>query len=327
MDTLVISMISVNKYGYRAFSEMLDNAEELHIEVSELSNGATVVDAGINAQGGYGAGMYLSRLCLADLADLKYVPYQLGDHTVAGIQVSVDNPVIACMASQYAGWRIIEGKYFAMGSGPARALSLDPKELYEEIGYKDSYDKAILVLEADKLPTEEVVEKVATKCGVDTKEVYIVAAPTSSIAGSVQISARIVETGIHKMHDLGFDITSIKHGFGIIPISPIVGDDTKCMGSTNDCIIYGGKTYYTIDYPDIDELTDYVKKVPSETSRDYGKPFYDTFKAAGFDFFKVDGAMFAPAEIIVNELNSKKTIASGTANPDILLQSFGLQRV
>jgi len=183
------------------------------------------------------------------------------------------------------------------------------------------------VLETDKLPTEEVVEKVATKCGVDTKEVYIVAAPTSSIAGSVQISARIVETGIHKMHDLGFDITSIKHGFGIIPISPIVGDDTKCMGSTNDCIIYGGKTYYTIDYPDIDELTDYVKKVPSETSRDYGKPFYDTFKAAGFDFFKVDGAMFAPAEIIVNEINSKKTIASGTANPDILLQSFGLQRV
>ena len=320
-------MISVNKHGYKAFSEMLDKADELHIEVSELSNGATVVDAGINAQGGYGAGMYLSRLCLADLADLQYVPYQLGDHTIAGIQVSVDNPVIACMASQYAGWRIIEGKYFAMGSGPARALSLDPKELYEEIGYKDSYDKAILVLEADKLPTEEVVDKVATKCGVDTKEVYIVAAPTSSIAGSVQISARIVETGIHKMHDLGFDITSIKSGFGIIPISPIVGDDTKCMGSTNDCIIYCGKTYYTIDYPDIDELTDYVKKVPSETSRDYGKPFYDTFKAAGFDFFKVDGAMFAPAEIIVNELNSKKTIASGTANPDILLQSFGLQRV
>ena len=320
-------MISVNKHGYKAFSEMLDKADELHIEVSELSNGATVVDAGINAQGGYGAGMYLSRLCLADLADLQYVPYQLGDHTIAGIQVSVDNPVIACMASQYAGWRIIEGKYFAMGSGPARALSLDPKELYEEIGYKDTYDKAILVLEADKLPTEEVVDKVATKCGVDTKEVYIVAAPTSSIAGSVQISARIVETGIHKMHDLGFDITSIKSGFGIIPISPIVGDDTKCMGSTNDCIIYCGKTYYTIDYPDIDELTDYVKKVPSETSRDYGKPFYDTFKAAGFDFFKVDGAMFAPAEIIVNELNSKKTIASGTANPDILLQSFGLQRV
>ncbi|MCK4810857.1 MAG: methenyltetrahydromethanopterin cyclohydrolase, partial [Methanosarcinales archaeon] len=217
--------------------------------------------------------------------------------------------------------------YFAMGSGPARALSLDPKELYEEIGYKDSSDKAILVLETDKLPTEEVVDKIAAKCGVDTKEVYIAAAPTSSIAGSVQISARIVETGIHKMHDLGFDITSIKNGFGIIPISPIVGDDTKCMGSTNDCIIYCGKTYYTIDYPDIDELTDYIKKVPSETSRDYGKPFYDTFKAAGFDFFKVDGAMFAPAEIIVNDLKSKKTIASGTANPHVLLQSFGLQRV
>jgi len=135
------------------------------------------------------------------------------------------------MASQYAGWRIIVGKYFAMGSGPARALSLDPKELYEEIGYKDSSDKAI---------------------GVDPKELYIAVAPTSSIAGSVQISARIVETGIHKMHDLGFDITTIKNGFGSIPISPIVGDDTKCMGTTNDCIIYCGKTYYTVDYPNFD---------------------------------------------------------------------------
>ncbi|HIE31134.1 MAG TPA: methenyltetrahydromethanopterin cyclohydrolase [Methanosarcinales archaeon] len=320
-------MISVNKYGYRAFVEMLDNAEELNIEVSELSNGATVVDAGVNAPGGYGAGMYLSRLCLADLADLRFISYQLGDYTVAGIQVATDHPLIACMASQYAGWRLIVGKYFAMGSGPARALSLNPKDLYEEMGYKDSSDKAVIVLETDKLPPEEVADKIATDCGVDTKDLYIAAAPTSSIAGSVQISARIVETGMHKMHDLGFDISSVKHGFGIIPISPIVGDDTKCMGSTNDCIIYGGKTYYTIDYPDIDELTDYVKKVPSETSRDYGKPFYDTFKAAGFDFFKVDGAMFAPAEIIVNELNSKKTIASGTSNPHVLLQSFGMQRV
>ncbi|MEA1943951.1 MAG: methenyltetrahydromethanopterin cyclohydrolase [Euryarchaeota archaeon] len=319
-------MISVNKYGYRVFEEMLDRAEELNIEVSELSNGATVVDAGINAAGGYGAGMYLSKLCLAGLADLQFISYQLDACTVAGIQVATDYPIIACMASQYAGWRIIVGKYFAMGSGPARALSLNPKDLYEEIGYKDSSDKAVIVLETGQLPTEEVADKIAGDCGVDPKELYIAAAPTSSIAGSVQISARIVETGIHKMHDLGFDITSIKHGFGIIPISPIVGDDTKCMGSTNDCIIYGGRTYYTIDYPDIDELTEYVKKVPSETSRDYGKPFYDTFKAAGFDFFKVDGAMFAPAEIIVNELNSNKTIASGLINPHVLIQSFGMHR-
>ncbi len=320
-------MVSVNKYGYRAFKEMLDCAEELDIGVSELKNGATIVDAGVKAAGGYGAGMYLSRLCLADLADLKYMPYQLGDYTVPGIQVAIDDPVIACMASQYAGWRIIVGKYFAMGSGPARALSLNPKELYDEIGYKDSSDKAVLVLEASELPNEEVTDMIAEKCGVDPKELYIAVAPTSSVAGSVQISARIVETGLHKIHDLGFDITTIKNGFGIIPISPVVGDDTKCMGSTNDCIIYCGKTYYTVDYPDIAELTDYVKKVPSETSRDYGKPFFDTFKAAGFDFFKVDGAMFAPAEITVNDLASKKTITSGTANPDILIQSFGITKV
>ncbi|RQD82540.1 methenyltetrahydromethanopterin cyclohydrolase, partial [Methanosalsum natronophilum] len=237
-------------------------------------------------------------------------------------------PTTACMASQYAGWKISVGNYFGMGSGPGRALGLKPKELYEEIGYQDDFSAAVLVLESNKLPDEEVVEYIAKHCSVDTDNVFIAVAPTSSIAGSVQISARVVETGIHKLESIGFDINCIKSGFGTAPIAPVVGDDTKCMGSTNDCVIYCGETYYTVDFEGTsDELKEYVKNAPSVTSKDYGKPFYTTFKEANFDFFKVDAGMFAPAKVTINDLNSKKTFSSGKFSPDILLESFGVDDV
>lgn len=323
----MINVISVNEKGLAIIDEMLDWEEELKVQSTELKNGATIIDCGVNVEGGYDAGMYLSRLCLADLADISYTKFDLDGLPVPAIQVATDNPTIACMGSQYAGWRISVGKYFAMGSGPARALGLKPKELYEKIDYKDDSEFAVLVLESGELPTEEVVEYIAKHCSVDTKNVYIAVAPTASIAGCVQISARAVETGIHKFESIGFDINTIKSGFGVAPIAPVVGDDTKCMGSTNDCVIYCGETYYTVEYGDEEKLAEFVKKAPSTTSRDYGKPFYNTFKEAEFDFFKVDAGMFAPAKITVNDTKSKKSFTSGRINPGILLESFGVKEV
>ena len=318
-------MISVNEYGLDVFEEMLDNADELQVGIEELANGTTIIDAGVVEKGGLEAGLYLSRICMADLADLKFSSFELGEMAVPAIEITTDHPVIACMASQFAGWRITVNKFFGMGSGPARALSLNPRELYEKIGYEDDTNEAVLVLESDTMPDEEVTEEIAKACRVEPEDLYIVVAPTASIAGSVQISARGVETGVHKLESLGFDINCIEHAQGVIPISPIVGDDVKCMGSTNDCIIYCGRVYYALKYDDLEDLKSYVKKVPSQVSKDYGKPFYTTFKNAGFDFYKVDAAMFAPAQITVNELNSGKTFRSGKINKEVLLESFGVE--
>ncbi|MHC1611298.1 MAG: methenyltetrahydromethanopterin cyclohydrolase [Candidatus Methanospirareceae archaeon] len=320
-------MISVNEYGLGVFEEMMDYADELQVGIVELGNGTTLIDAGVEEEGGFEAGLYVSRICMADLVDIKFSSFDLGKVVLPAVELSTDHPVIACMASQYAGWRIKVKKFFGMGSGPARALSLNPKELYEKIKYADDADEAVLVLESSTMPDEEVTAEIAKACRVEPEDLYIVVVPTASVAGSVQISARGVETGIHKFESLGFDINTIKHAHGIIPISPIVGDDVRCMGSTNDCVIYCGRMYYTVDYENVEELKEYVKKVPSVSSKDYGKPFYITFKEAGFDFFKVDAGMFAPAEITVNEINSGKTFTSGKINPDVLLESFGIEEV
>jgi methenyltetrahydromethanopterin cyclohydrolase len=319
-------MLSVNELGFNVFDEMLDFSDELNLEVVELPNGATVIDAGVNTSGGFEAGIYLARLCLADLADLGLTTFDLGI-TLPAIQVTTDHPIIACMASQYAGWRIQVGKYFGMGSGPARALAKKPKRLYEEMGYEDSSNVAVLVLESNEIPNDVVTDEIADECGVNSSDLYIVVAPTASVAGSVQISARIVETGIHKLESIGFEINRVKHASGVAPIAPIVGDDVQCMGATNDCIIYCGRAFYHVDYENLEELREYIPRIPSSASKDYGKPFYATFKEAGFDFFKVDAGMFAPAEVTMNELKSGETFTSGKINPDVLLKSFEVKRL
>ena len=320
-------MISVNEYGLEVFEDMMDLAEDLQVGIAELDNGTTLIDAGVEEKGGFEAGLYVSRICMADLADITFSSFDLGKLVVPAVELTTDHPVIACMASQFAGWRIKVGKFFGMGSGPARALSLNPKELYEEIHYTDDADEAVLVLESNAMPDAEVSAAIAKACTVEPEDLYIVVVPTASIAGSVQISARGIETGVHRLEVLGLDINCIKHAHGLIPISPLVGDDLKCMGSTNDCIMYCGRMYYTVDYENVEELKGYVKSVPSMNSRDYGKPFYVTFKEAEFDFYKIDAASFAPAEVTVNEVNSGKTFTSGKINPDVLLESFGVESV
>ncbi len=308
--------------------EMLDWSEDLNTEVTKLKNGATVIDCGVKEDGGYEVGMYLARLCLADLADLQYTTFDLNGLKWPAIQIATDNPVIACMASQYAGWRISVGDYLGVVSGPARALALKPREFYEEIGYEDDFKAAVLFIESDKLPDERVVDYIAKQCSVDPENVMIAVAPIASIAGSVQISARSVEAGIHKFKSLGFDIKCIKSGYGVAPIAPVVGNDVLCRGSTKDCVIYCGETNYTVCFDgELAELEEFVKKVPSKNSNNFGKPLYQAFEEADFDLVKVNEDIFAPARLNVNDLKSKKTISSGEIYPEILFQSFGMKKV
>lgn len=318
-------MMGINEMGFEVFEEMLDFADELKLEVAELDNGTVVIDAGVKAPGGFGAGIYLSRLCMADLAEIQLVPSEINDVVLPGVQVATDHPAVACMASQCAMWQIKADKYFAMGSGPARALARKTKDCYEKIGFEEFSDVAVLVLEARALPDSKVSGQIAERCGIDPADLRLAVAPTDSVAGSVQVSARVVETGLHKLFTMGFDVTAIKSGWGRAPVAPVVGDATMCMGASNDSIIYGGETYYALEYENIEELLQFVRGMPSEASRDYGMPFYKTFKAAGFDFFKVDHNVFAPAKVVVNELKSRRTFVSGRVNPEVLAESFNLE--
>ncbi len=320
-------MISVNKKAMKIIDEMIDKEDELNIKVLKAESGATIIDCGVNVDGGFLAGVYASKICLGGLGEVNLSHKVYEEVVLPVVNVYTDHPVIACMASQYAGWRISVGKYFAMGSGPARALSKKPKYLYEEIGYEDISDEAVIVLEASKLPPNEAVLEIASKCNVKPQNLYILVTPTSSIAGSVQISARIVETGIHKLHELKFDIKHIVNGSGTCPIAPVHPNAMIMMGRTNDMILYAGETTYLINYEDDEKLREIVRKVPSCTSRDYGKPFYEVFKGYNFDFYKVDPHLFAPAVISVTNKRTGLTLKAGYVNVEVLKKSIGFEKL
>lgn len=320
-------MVSVNLKAKKIVDEMISKADDLKIKVQRLDNGSTVLDCGVNVEGGIKAGELYTKVCLGGLADVGIsIPADLSKRlALPSVKVKTDSPAISTLGSQKAGWAVNVGNFFALGSGPARALSKKPSETYEEIDYEDDAKIAIIALESDKIPDEDVTENIAKECGVSSENVYALVAPTASIVGSIQISGRVVENGTYKMLEaLNFDVKKVKYAAGIAPIAPVDPDGLKAMGKTNDAVLFGGRTYYYIESEEGDDLKSLAENLPSSASKDYGRPFYEIFKEADYDFYKIDKGMFAPAEVFINDLRTGEVFRAGFVNEELLIKSFNL---
>jgi methenyltetrahydromethanopterin cyclohydrolase len=317
--------LSVNRLAWKLLDKLFENPDFYGVKVGKASSGATIVDAGIEAKGGFQAGRIITEICMGGCGKTEIIPRRYGELELPSIFVYTDHPVIATLGSQYAGWQIKDDDYFAIGSGPARALALKPKEIYEKIGYKDDFDKAVVVLETDKHPPEKLLKRFVKDCHVQPENLAVILTPTASIAGATQVSGRIVETGIHKLGKVGLNTNVILYAWGCAPISPIHPKFVKAMARTNDAILYGGIAYYVVEYEDEEELKEIVAKAPSKASKDYGKPFLEIFKEANYDFYKIDPNLFAPAILIINNLKTGNTFESGEINAEALEESFGFK--
>ena len=315
------SGLGLNERAWRIADAMVANAAALRVTARTLPGGARVIDAGIDTPGGYGAGRALAEICMGGLADVAFPPLLLGGDTWPGVRVWTDHPAVSCMASQYAGWAIQVGKYFAMGSGPLRAHARVEQELFAKLRYAERAERGVLVLETRAAPTDAVAAWVGQKAGLAPSQLTFVVAPTASLAGGVQIAARILETGLHKMDTLGFDVTKVVSGMGTAPLPPVAKNDLQAIGRTNDCILYGGQARYTVNADDA-ELTALVPKIPAAASKDYGTPFYEIFKRYDGDFYKIDPLLFSPAEVWLTSVGSGKTYHAGQVNPDVLRASL-----
>ncbi len=313
---------TLNDNAHNFAEEALQNAEPLRLACHVLSGGGRVIDCGVKAEGGIAAGIALARLCLADAADVRVVPDTIGDMAWPYIQVTCDDPVPACLLSQYAGWQIVVGKYFAMGSRPMRAAS-GKEELFERLSYKEDPEHVVGVLETNKLPGDEVVGYIAERTGVAPDKTALFVAPTASQAGNLQVVARSVETALHKLFELGFDVTRIRSGWGTAPLPPVAPDDLTGIGRTNDAILYGARVVLWVTGDD-ESLAKIGPEVPSTASSCHGKPFLDVFEDAGRDFYQIDPHLFSPAEIVFQNLESGRVHRFGETAPALLQQSFGL---
>lgn len=298
---------------------LIERAETLRAEAQNVA-GATVVDLGVSARGGLEAGLALAEVCLAGLGRVNLLP---GDPTVwqgPAVAVFTDQPVAACLASQYAGWQIARGKYFAMGSGPMRAAA-GKEKLFDDIGLHERPNVAVGVLETAKLPPAEVVESIAADCGVAAERLTLLAARTASQAGTLQVVTRSIETALHKLHELKFDVGRIESGWGVAPLPPPAADDLVGIGRTNDAILYGARVTLWVRGDDA-SLESIGPRIPSSASPDHGEPFASVFERYGRDFYKIDPQLFSPAEITLSNLDSGRSFRFGRVLPEVIERSF-----
>lgn len=321
------TQLSVNALSAPLVVQLIADARRLRIGVERLDNGTAIVDAGIAQAGSLEAGCRIAALCMADLGRVALRTSSHFANWPWQVEVASSQPVLACMASQYAGWSLsaeAPEKFAALGSGPGRALARK-EPLFEELGYEDQADRTCLVLEADRYPPESLAQKVAADCGVDPAALTLVLTPTGSLAGVVQIAARVVEVAMHKAHELGFPLEAIVEGMGCAPLPPPVADGLIAMGRTNDTILFGGQVHLFVQAADGD-AQELARSLPSSNSRDYGKPFAEVFSDYSCDFFQIDPLLFSPAKVAVTALESGETFHAGHLDADLLARSFG-QRV
>ncbi len=314
--------LSVNALAAPLLKRLVDDAALLGVRVSRSDVGVTTVDAGIAAPGSVEAGLLIGEICMGGLGRVRLAPSpQEGWPT--WLEVASAQPVLACLGSQYAGWSLAASKeetggkkFFALGSGPARALA-GKEKLYEELAYRDRSAQGALVLEVDREPPPVIVQKVLRDCGLAPEGLSFVLTPTTSLAGTTQVVARVLEVALHKAHELGFHLADIAGGSASAPLPSPSPDGVRAMGRTNDAILYGGRVHLTVRGTE-QAAHELALKLPSSNSRDYGQSFAAIFEAAGYDFYKIDGALFAPAEVWVSHLGSGKTWHAGALDMPLL---------
>ncbi len=314
---------SMNALAAPLVHELILQAKSLRLGVERLVNGCVVVDGGIVCRGGIEAGLRIAEICMGGLGRVLLQPSGLSRWPLQ-LSVHSANPVLACLGSQYAGWSLSHGEgkgsFQALGSGPGRAAACR-EDLFAELSYRDLAESVCLVLEVDKKPPIEIVDKIARDCGVAPDQVTLILTPTRSLAGTVQVVARVLEVALHKAHALGFPLHHVLDGAGAAPLPPPAADFLTAMGRTNDAILFGGRVQLFVDCDD-SEAEGLATNLPSGVSKDYGKPFARVFKDAEYDFYRIDPHLFAPAVVAVSALKSGRTFHAGAIDEKLLELSF-----
>jgi methenyltetrahydromethanopterin cyclohydrolase len=328
--------MSLNQAAFPLAESLVGRADDCGVTWHETA-GVRIADCGVRASGSVEAGLVMAQAALAGLGTVRLTAAGPGAFGPAWpdcpwpvVSVGSDAPVAACLAAQYAGWKVHAGDYFAMASGPIRA-AIGREDLFAVIGLRERSAVAVGILEAARLPPEDVCRQLAADAGVPPAAVILLVARTASPAGTLQVVARSLETAIHKLHDLRFDLGRIRRGRGLAPLPPVPftpsaagpkPDDLAAIGRTNDAILYGGHVTLEVEGPEADLLAIGPRMV-SAASPAFGEPFLRLFERAGSDFYAIDPAVFAPAVVDLVSTATGRTHRFGRIVPEIVARSFG----
>ncbi len=316
--------ISINREAMKTVRVILEDADALGVTVETLANGATVIDMGLVAKGGWRAARLYTLVTIGGLGEVSYEPFEVAGRMLSAVRVMIDHPIEGCVASQIAGWRLESpGKeHAAILAGPGRALnrvSLD--HYFDWTDYRDDHHEAVVAIQASEPISSEMCDLIASSCHVEADDLYVLIAPNRSLVCAVQVAARIVEQTLHRLAEEGMDLRGLRHayGFGVIP--PLVDDDMISMGRINDSLLYGGIANIAVESTD-DECRRLVSKVISSACDVYGRPFIEIYDDAGRDFYEIPIELHSPAEVHLNNVTTGNTFSAGSVNHTVLEESF-----
>lgn len=320
-------MLSVNKSAASICKKMLNEPEELNIKCTRFKSGAHLIDTGNKAAGGMQAGLFVTKICLGGVGNVSLTLMDLEGITLPAVMVSTDFPILSLLCQASGGYReamegwinFNVGSFYAIASGPARALVHEPKKLFEMIPYMDSAEEAVVVLQSEQYPNEKVADSLAEKCGVNSENLYLVLAPLSSMSGLIQVTGRSVENAMVKLHTLGYEGNSVKKACGIAPLPPL---NSKSI-VPDDMLSYGSIVHLYVLPDEGTDLKQIAQEMPSRTSKCYGRSFSDLIKEHE-GLRGIDLELFAPAEVYINNLATGELYHSGSVNSSLIKTMAGL---
>ncbi|PPR38214.1 MAG: Methenyltetrahydromethanopterin cyclohydrolase [Alphaproteobacteria bacterium MarineAlpha6_Bin4] len=316
--------LSVSNLAKGLVDKLINNSKELNVLIKKGPLDCTIIDAGLETKGSQEAGKLIAEICMGGLGSIKLEKTSTFPHWPLETKVKSKEPVISCLGSQYAGWNLSYEKFYALASGPGRAIARR-EDLFNELKYKDNFEFVYLVMEVDKIPPKEIIEKISNDCKTNSKNIFLILTPTQSISGVIQVVSRVSEVGLHKLHTLNFPLKNVVEVSGTAPIPPISSDFITSMGRTNDAILYGGNVELKVKGTE-EQIINLAKNLPSTSSKDYGKPFAEIFKNYKGDFYAIDPNLFSPGKVTVISLETGKIFTEGELNNNLLDKSFGYEK-
>lgn len=310
-------MLSVNKLAASICRKMIDDAQRLKISYSRFKNGAHLIDTGNKAVGGVEAGLHVTEICLGSVGNVHLTLMDIGGTSFPAVEVSTDFPVLSLLCQASGGYReamegwidFKAGPYEAIASGPARGLVHEPKKLFEMIEYMDMAEEAVVVLQSEQYPGQEAADVLAERCKVSPENLYLVLSPLSSLSGLIQVTGRSVENAMVKLNTLNYGVAAVKHAFGIAPLPPLASRTIV----PDDMLSYGSIVHLYVLPNDGEDLEFIARRMPSLTSKAYGKSFSTLIKEhRGLRGIDLD--LFAPAEVYINNMKTGRVYHSGRIN-------------
>ena len=262
----------------------------------------------------------MARVCTAGLADVSLQSGPDGPE----VQLASDDPVRACLASQYAGWQIKAEQVLrhglradAGGRRPRGDLRAHPRQGAAAVS-PSACSKPASTRPRRSSPTS------SNHLPATAEKLTLLVAPASSMAGTVQVVARSLETALHKLHELKFDLRQVVSGYGVAPLPPVAADEGRAIGWTNDAILYGGRVVLWVRADD--EVLDQRRPegAVERLARPRGAVRRRSSSGTAATSTRSTRMLFSPADGRVPQPEDREgATAFGRTEPDLLRRSFG----